>query len=463
MTIFLLSFSYEAKAEKDSVFLFGREKALKAARTPSDSIKILLDVYNLSDKLNRDKVRLQIIDLTHRSDSEEVIGNVLRELSTSTDDAGELSDLLKLSETLPDSGRRTSIQTVLKMETAESEASGIADSDVHKEVAAYAREGFNLNGDPYQEIQNIYRAMTYLGASSQGPLYYEYMKRLEELVDGLPGKEYSIRNLFYTTAALFYTRKREHAKAIYFDRLLLKQLDDMDNYYKSKGDNTHNLDYYRYLSYRRLLRNFKGLTPQEVEDYYHKCLELAAKDEKVAESIGNGGLTNSYYFMSTGQYTKAIPELKKALASDKISKYRRRELLGLLASAYKSTGDSKGELETLRDYTGMLIEYRDEILNDMYREIELRNSVTKIINDEYRQQEQQRQENRVMRKTSLTLVYVLGVILIFLCGAYFKLRTRVKELELRNNRLHKNIEYIFDDGVPTGATDLRHQKNRLKG
>ena len=99
----------------------------------------------------------------------------------------------------------------------------------------------------------------------------------------------------------------------------------------------------------------------------------------------------------------------------------------------------------------------------MYREMDLRNSVNLVLSDELHQKEKQQEENRVMRKTSITLVYVLAVILIFLCGAYFRLRHKVKELEMKNNKLRKNIEFIFDDGTPKGTTDLRHHKNRLKG
>ena len=456
-------FQAQANLLDDASLYIEREKDLKNARTPSDSIKILLDVYNLSDKINRDRVRLQIIDLSHRSDSEEVINSVLRELVTSTDDANDLASLLRISESLPDKEKRQSMQTVIEMEQAKAEAPHVGDSQIELQVAEYARQGFDLTGDPYKEIQNIYRALTYLGASSQGPLYFEYIKRLEELVDQLPEKDHTIRNLFYTTAALFYSRKRDHAKAIHFDKMLIKELDGMDAFYKSKGDNTHNLNYFYYVAYRRLLRNFKGLTPQEVEEYYNKCLQLAAEDEKVAEEFNNGGLTKSYYYMATKQYQKAIPELYKALALTNISKYRRRELLGHLSFALRETGDSKRELEALREYTTLQLEDREERLQDMYREIELRNSVSKLINDEYRAEQNQREENRVMRKTSLTLVYVLAVVLIFLIGGYLRLRNKVRTLEQKNYKLRKNIEYIFDDGAPKGSTNLNRHKNKLKG
>lgn len=434
-----------------------------ATVTPSDSIRILLDLYSISDKMNRDKVRVQLINMAQNSDNKEVMEEVLRELSVSTDDTKDLARLLELSRSLPEDSAKDNIQTVIVMEQAKAEAPTISDSSLEQELMEYARQGMGWGGDPYKEIQNIYRAMTYLGASSQGPLYFEYIKRLEELVNGLPDEDHAIKNLYYTTAALFYTRKKDYKKAIEFDRKLIAQLDDMKSHYADKEKAKQDLDYFYYVSNRRMLRNFKGLTPEQVDQVYRECVRLAQENTQAAEEFDSGGLTNSYYFMATKQYDKAIPELKKALAKEDISDFRRSELLGHLGYAMRMTGDKNGELQTLRAYTLMLLKDREQMRNDMYKEIELRNSVNKLINDEYRQQEQQRESNRVMRKTAITLVYVLALILIFLCQAYFRLRHKVKELEIRNKRLHKDFEYIFDDGRPKGTTDLRHAKNRLKG
>ena len=342
------------------------------------------------------------------------------------------------------------------MEHAEAEASAVSDSDVHNEVAEYVREGMSFGGDPYKEIQNIYRAMVYLGASSQGPLYFEYIKRLEELINKLPESDHSIRNLYYT-------RKSDYAKAVELYKQLIRELDALKESYKNDPAKQNELDYFYYVSYRRMLRNFKALTPEEVETVYANCVDLAGKNEKAAEEFGNGGLTNSYYYMATQQYDKAIPNLKKALNNENISDFRRAELLGHLAFAMRNMGDKNGELETLRDYTLMLLNDREQRRDDMYKEIEMRNSVNSIIAREMQQQEQQRERHRVMRKTSITLVYVLAIILIFLLGAYLRLRNKVKELQTKNTRLHRNIEFIFDDGVPTGTQDLRRKNHGLKG
>ena len=439
------------------------EQALKKASTNSDSIRILLDVYSLSDKINRDRVRTQIINLAERSDNNEVISAVLKELASSTDDTGSLSRLMEISESIKGNNKKENIRTAIIMEKAQADAQNVADSNADRQLVEYMRQGMTLHSDPYIEIQNILRAMVYLGSYSQGPLYFEYIKRLEQLVNQLPEEDYSIKNLFYTTAAIFYTRKRDYKKAIANDWALINELNKIKAQYTDTVKAKKDLDYFYYVSYRRMLRNFKGLTPEQIEKIYNQCVRLAQEDEKAAQDFGTQGLTNSYYFMATKQYAKAIPELKKALAAENISDFRKGELLGHLAFAMRNTGDKQGELETLREYSAMLLKDRAKKRDDMYREIELRNAVNQLMLDEYKAQEQQRLQNQVMRKTSITLVYVLGVILIFLCGSYLRLRRRVKELETKNNRLHKNIEYIFDDGVPAGTSDLRHQKNRSKG
>lgn len=453
-----------ANAQPDLAQAYHREQDLKNAKTSTDSIRILLDVYNLSDKINRDRVRVQIINLTQRSKSKDVLSDVLRELSTTTVDTRELGRLIELSENLPEDTARDNLQTIMIMEKAAADAGTIPDSMVENEMLESLRIGPGMGvADPYKEIQNIYRAMMYLGATSQGPLYFEYIKRLEELVNRLPEQDHAIKNLYYTTAALFYTRKKDYKRAIYYDKLLLKELNKLKSYYKDEGLASHDLDYFIYVSNRRMLRNYRGLTPEEIEEVYQQCVDIASRNEKAAEEFGNGGLTNSYYYMATKQYAKAIPELKKALSQEDISDFRRAELLGHLGYAYRKTGNKEGELVTVREYAQMLLKDRTSMREDMYKEIELRNSVSKIVADEYKAQEKDREANMVMRKTSLTLVYVLAVILIFMCGAYMRLRTKVKELEIRNSKLHHNFEQMFDVGIPSGSTDIKHGKNKLKG
>lgn len=440
-----------------------RAKALIHATTPSDSINILLDVYNLSDKKQQAPVRGQIIALAQRTDNKEVLGQLINELVTTTDDTGDLARLIEISEGIPEDNDRKTATTVLNMEQAKVEAENNKDLNIQDEILALKKSSLNVGLDPYQEIQNIYRALVYLGTNSQGPMYLDYIMRLGDLVKKLPEKDHAIKNLYYTTAAIYYTRKRDYKLAIETDRELIKQLDIMKQHAEKAGRQIPDLDYFYYVSYRRMLRNFRGLTPQEIKDAYQKCKQLAASNERIQEEFGEGNLVNSYYYVGTGQFAKAIPEINKALAKPGISDFRKMELNGILAWSYRETGDSKNELDALRKFTYMYIDDMRERRAATFKELELRNNVNKIIAQENMEAEKQREENIAMRKTAVTLVYALAIILIFLCGAYFRLRQKVKILESGNHRLRTNIEQIIDNGMPSGTLDLRIKKHRLKG
>lgn len=440
-----------------------RAKALKQVNNSEDSLKILLDVYDLSDKVHKGRVGMKILELAERTDNHEVMADLINELAASTDDTKALRRLIELSESISATEDKERVETVLEMEHAKAMAGETKGYELQQKILDTSIAGMAIGGDPYKEIQNIYRAMVYLGASSQGPMYHEYIRRLEDLVKQLPEKDYAIKNLYYTTAAIFYTRKRDYNKAIESDRELLNQIAAMEKDCEKAGRTNYDFDYFKYISYRRMLRNFRGLTPEQIEDVYAKCLELAERNDEVRETFGTGGLTDSYYFFATGQYDKAVPALKKALSDPEISNFRKQELLGLLAGAQNRTGDSAGELISLREYALMSIADQQKRFADAAREIELRNTVNQLLAKQKMEDDQVRQRRNAMRKTSITLVYVLAVVLIFVVRAYFKLRHKVKELQSKNTRLRTNIEQIFDDGMPRGTRDLRQSKNRLKG
>ncbi|MCH5236947.1 MAG: hypothetical protein J1E95_04020 [Muribaculaceae bacterium] len=440
-----------------------RVKALEKAVNTEDSLKILLDVYDLSDKVNRNLVGMQIIELAKRSDNNAVMADVINDLASATDDTKTLRRLIEMSESISHNEDRKSVETVLEMEEAKARVLEMKGKTLQNNILETSLIGMSVGGDPYKEIQNIYRALVYLGASSQGPMYYEYLRRLEDLVKKLPEKDYAIKNLYYTTAAIFYTRKRDYEKAIESDRELIKQLQLMEKEYEKAGRENHDFNDFYYTSYRRMLRNFRGLKPQEIEEVYAKCKEFADKDETVKYSFENGGLAKSYYYFATEQYDKAVPELKKALNDPDISAFRKQELLGLLAGSQNKTGDQKGELESLREYALLSIADRQQRMEDSNREIELRTKVNQLLAKQRLVDEERREKRNSMRKVAITLVYVLALVLIFVLRSYFRLRSKVKELQSRNNKLRVNIEQIFDDGMPRGTSDLRHSKNRLKG
>lgn len=438
---------------------------LKNANTPADSIRILYDVYDLSATGNRKDVGLEILEIAQRTNNREVIFDIVNRLSSKLDDSDALERLIKISSSLPDSQKKKGLELVLQMEKTNSDVSDLTGDERTKKLIDYARRDIGNNDDIYEEIIDLYHTLTYLGPTSQGSMYLEYLSRLENLVNELPAEDFSIRNLYYTNAAIYYTHRRNYKKAIECDKELLHQIDALEQRYRdNKTDRKYqNYDYFRYVSLRRMLSNFKGLSEAETDSIFNKCIELAERNEEVGESFGTRGMSKSYYYMSKGQYADAIPYLHRALANEDISDFRRQELLAYLADAQKATGDEKGLFETLQLYVPLLVAERQAHEDDAYRELEIKTTVNRLTIEERREQEKQRIENRRMRRISLSLVYIFAIILIILCRKYFKLKHKVLDLEMQNSTLHTNIEHIFDDGMPHGTTDVRKAKDKLKG
>ena len=460
---FLFNIHILADARADQKQADEVAKTLKDVDNPDDSIKVLYDVYSLSSRSNRKDVGLQILDIADRTNNQEVLTDILNRLSSKMEDTDGLERLLEISSHIPQDSMRRGVELLLEMEMANSLASKESETTRKNKVIDLAYASSINKQDIYEEIIDLYRTLVYLNPSSQGSLYLEYLTRLGDLVDQLPDDEFAIKNIYYTAASTYYTRHRNNKKAIECNKKLLELVSKLENQVGKLGNLPQNFDYFKYICYRRLLANFKGLSAEEVDSIYNQCVLLAERNEDVAESFGNRNVSKSYYYFSKGMYPEAITHLKKAVTLDDISDFRRQELLALLAEAQEATGDDEGLLKTLKQYAKLL---NQEIYNgeeDIYHELEIRNSVNRLTLEERKEQEIQREENRRMRRISLTLSYAFAIIIIFMCRAYFKLRQRVKVIELQNKTLHTNMDQIFDNGIPYGTTDLHKKKSKLKG
>lgn len=436
---------------------------LKSAQHADDSIKILYDVYDLSEKDQRKDIGFEILKIAERTNNREVTIDMLNRLALRVEDTDALGRLLDMSTNLKQDSATRSATLILEMEMAKHSAKNEDSVEREKKLMEYARADLEDQADIYDQILALYKAMVYLGMSSQGSLYLEYITRLQDLTKHLPENDFAIRNLVYSTATIFYTRKQAYDKALESSRELLNQVEKLKEKYGPDERKYQTFDYFRYMIYRRMLENYKGLTQDEVQQLYDNCVEIASNNEEVARAFGNDGLTKSFYNMAMHNYKETIPELRHALSVDTLSLFRKQELLGLLVEALDSVGDKQGLHEAMKDYIAVLQEDREVHSKDAWTELQLRSDVNRLSYEERMEAQRQREENRRMRKVSVTLVYVLAILLILLCSNYFRMRNKVKELTRKNQGLNKNLENIFDDGTPHGSHDPRLQRGKLKG
>lgn len=444
--------------EADQVY-----NTLSTARNPADSIKILYDVYDLSHSDNRSNIGYEILEIANRNDNREVTIDILNRLASRVEDTEALGKLMEYSINMPQDSATRGVQLMIEMETAKLNAKSDDKNERERKLLEYAKINLTETGDIYEEILNLYRSLVYLGISSQGSLYLEYLTRLQELVKKLPEDDFAIRNLIYSTAAIYYTRKQDYDKALEASYELLKQVDLLKQKYGPDKRKYQTFDYFRYMVFRRMLENYKGMSQADAQRLYDLCVQIAQENEEVREIFGKRGLTQAFYYMAMHNYKDAIPQIRKVLASDSLSLFRQQEMWGMLVEALDSVGDRQGQFEAMKNYIEVLHKDHQEHQHDAYLELKLRNDVNQLAFEERMELEQHREENRRMRKVSITLVYFLVAVIILGCGNYFSMRQKVKELNRNNEGLKNNLEEIFYDGNPRGTHDPRLQRGKLKG
>ena len=436
---------------------------LQTAEKAEDSIKILYDVYDLSDRDKKKDVGFQILNIAERTNNRDVTVDILSRLASRVEDTEALGRLLEISTKLPEDSTRRGVELVIAMERVKNEANNMDSWEREKKLLEYAQKDMRDKTDIYEEILDLYSAMVYLGTSSQGSLYLEYITRLQDLVKRLPENDFAIRNLVYTTAAIYYTRKQNYSDALAASHELLNQVEKLKEKFPPSERKYQTFDYFTYMVYRRMLENYKGMSRDEAKWLYDQCVDIASRNEEVDSIFGKRGLTKTYYYMAMHDYKNAIPHIRQALSNDNLSLFRKQELLGHLVEALDSVGDRAALFDAMKEYIGVMEDYKKERTNDAYNELRVRRDVNKLAYEERMEAQQNKVENQRMRKISITLVYLLAVALILMCSNYFRMRQKVKELKKQNKGLNRNLEQIFDDGGPRGAHDIRIHRGKLKG
>ncbi len=431
--------AYSNQAKADSI-----ASTLSKVSAPADSIRILLDVYDLAEQKRKPEVAERILDLAVRTKDHVVMADIIRQLSVlKVRDANRLRRLLDLAKQLPEDRERKAVELFVKMELATNEATYTTEEERVKYILKYAKEDMTPNGDLYEDLIDLGRMVFFLGRAARGSMYIEYLQRLEEMIELLPEDHFYVRNLLYTAAANFYTQNNNPQKGVEFDRLLLKQIGKLEKLYAEKGRKYRNFDRYYYICYRRMLRNYKALPLQEVKDLYARCAILADKDDDM---------------LAEKDYKGVIPHIKKSLESASDDNLK-RELLGALVEASDSIGDNETLSDALQEYNHMLEEKLRLESEVTYRELQIRYDVNNLRAERDRLEKDKTSlemaTDQKVISISLAALFVLAIIVMLLYRSNFKLRRKLYVAKEENKSLQANIESILDDGTPQGSRDVR--------
>lgn len=435
-------------------------QGLSDCTSASDSLKVLLDVYDASENDDQAKIGREVLNLAERIDNQGVIQDFILQLAVlqKKDDAA-LRALVIEAEKLDDRDDRKGAQLFVNVMRAINEVTYIPDSEYQKALLKYARADMIPTGDLYQDILDLYRVVIFLGKSAKNNLYLEYVTRLENMIKKLPENRYYIRNLFYTTAAITHTQNGNCKKAIEADKELLDVIGKLEKKNKEAGRQYKDYSRNYYICYRRILRNYKCLTLDEVKDYYTKCAMLAEKDKNIREDFYETGRPVVYRLMAEHRYGEAIPKIKAAIARNE-DRNIHTELMQQLVEAADSVGDQKTLLEALRECNAMQQRQLEQNSEEAYRELHIRYDINNLKKENTKLEVEKRDSELRSGQKLITIVLaamlVLAVLLMVLYRRHFNLRQQCHDLKKENERLNKYMEEMLNDGKPSGTLDLRN-------
>lgn len=383
LLLFLMAITFSASAQNGVVKELLMEKyhrQLKHVTTARDSIRIMYYLFDLGDRAAQKDLAWKLYNTAVHAQDMTTQMDMLRNMAVFHYKNDSIMNLLQtLADKIPNEEARTSTKTFIFNQQVNFRT-GFPEDE--KKIGAMLLDSIvnshNLQGnDVYDRIALLYQIIQYIGTEAGGSLFAECMDKYAMLIDRLPESDFPLKNQFYTTSAIFHSRMNgDQRRSVIYDKKLLEIMDMLQNMYIKQNRKYRNYDANKFTSYRRMLSNFKVLSPSEVQDIRDSIAMLEERNSDVKEEVEKYGRVDAYYQYSKGNFAEAIPFIKKALEKDRLSVYQRVKLDDMLMKAAKATGNHADYVAGMEDFVKneQIIDSLRAVTNE--REMTLRNGIT---------------------------------------------------------------------------------------
>ena len=433
----ILAFATLAKADNahsKRLLLEKYQKELASQATSRDSIKVLYNIFDLSDRAGQKRVGWILYETAGRAGDISTQMDMLRNLAVFyAGNDSVIAELQKLTALIPNHDARIATKTFISNQQFNRKSRYPNDKQYEKMLLDSIHNSHNLKGtDKYDKIALLYQIIQFLGVDADGALFRESFDKYQKMITKLPASDYPLKNQYYTTSALIYSRTGEHAKAIECDRRLLETIDQLQQMHVKKNRKFRNYAPNKFICYRRILSNYPALSPQQVEAVHDSIINFLENDPDVKAIYTRDGHSDALYLMATKQYKEAIPCIRKALQNPGLSHYQKVLFYDLLRDAARETGDEPLQIlamENARISLGVLDSLRREAAD---RELLLRKYLTDtpLLRDEPKSNNKRDYDpNKDTKMTLMIISVVLSILLVIYVTLYIRLR-----LQRRNHR-----------------------------
>lgn len=435
--------SFAGKKEKrDSL-----RHELASATAPSDSIAIMVNIFDLSPNAKKNNIGFQILDCALRHSEERAAADIICWMAfANLDNDSVLKSLKNVAEQITDVDYQRLSQTYVSLRRAGYAARYASAKERMEMIQKAVDDGFfQRSSNGYDQISSIGSLCILLGSSNvHKNLIADYIDQAISLVETRPVQDDYLRNILYNYAIILYGHLGKPQLAAEIGRKRVALLDRMTQTAAANGRPYADYAYVYYSTYRGLLKNYEALTDDEIDEYYTKSQDIVRtnSDAAIANTVGD---VDAFYLMAKGRYHEAIPKLYKALENS-TDNYLNHRLLKMLMTAAQKIDDK----ETLYDVTSRynrLLEYLLEAdAQEAYTKMQVAFDIDELQNQNTRLVTTQKEvESDWQRKTIIAGV-VIAVILLIAIGIigwqYKRARKLIKSLATTNNALRKEGEIL---------------------
>lgn len=403
-------------------------KQLKTTTSARDSLRILYYIFDLSDRRGQSKYAWDIYYTAGRAENLTAQLDMIRNLANFyAKNDSVINILLRMTDEVSNDEARAATRTYILNQQINRKSRNPNDTDLQTMLLDSITKSHNLEGkDIYDKLSLLYQIIQYLGVDADGVLFKESLDAYANLIEDLPASDYPLKNQFYTTAAMVHSRMNGNPeKAIEYDKKLLEIIEQLQQMYAKKNRKFRNYDTNKFISYRRMMGNYKALAREEIEIIHDSIRVLYDRNSDVQKTMDKEGQAFAFYYMATKDYEKAIPALSGLLKNPEMSAYQKQKYNSMLIEAANAVNDKKTYVEAMEQF----IQYSNEIDSlrriTMKREIMLRDSIINkplLYKDDSPVNHITNTEHKKFEQTLMIVASALAILLIIYIVLYVRLR-----------------------------------------
>lgn len=415
-------------------------RELAKVHTSAESIPLLYDIFDLSDLSTRMENARALFVAAQNAGDVGVQLDALRHLAAHAGSASNEAlarEVLEKVRHLPPSEEQK--QTLVFARASLAGAYRFKSEDERSRYLLHVLKDFTESEehlDRYERATRLFIIIQALSGQTKGALLAEYISQLDKLLKEMPRLSTDfLDSKLQSTAAYVYQLNDEPTLSINADRRLMEIMDNLEEYYRTQKRQYRRYDVQRYISLRRMLRNYEVLSNEEVDSFYAQARVLAERNPEIKDDFERKPSIRAAYLLNHGSYAEALP-LVRQLADSAKKLDERCYYVRQLIKVAEQIGDEDLRIRTEAENSRLLQEFMEFKSGQRMRELQVLYDVASL-----RQMTAQDELEREVRRSRVLKIIcgVIGLLTVVAVGFIIRFRlllrrAREKNQALRNDR-----------------------------